>query len=604
MTNDTDQIVRKLAAILSTDVKGYSRLMGDNEMATVETITRYRNFISEFVEGHHGRVVDSPGDNLLAEFASAVDALDCAVAIQEKLALENRSLEDHRRMEFRIGINVGDVICRGQRLYGDGVNIAARLEGLSDAGGICISGTVYDQVSNKTGLPLEFIGARQVKNIVEPIRAYKVLLSPETERMIGFLDREGSTSQDEAENEPLSGAARLQLPDRPSIAVLPLVNMGQGADQDYFSDGLTEDIITDLSKISGIFVIAKNSAFAYKEKSAPPSQVARELGVRHILEGTVRRAGQRVRIATQLVDSLFNRNIWADRFDGNLEDIFDLQDQVTGKVVSALKVKLTSEEKEQRTNRSSVNPEAYDLVKKANKLGLDSTFKSHLEAREIYQRALGHDPGYAPAYVGLGWTWFDEWPFGWNEDRMVLEKALHFSEKALDLDPFLPGASLLMGYTYLWMEKHEKAEDVIKRLLGIAPNNADILAFYGYLLAFSGRAEEAVAPLIRAKRMDPGRPVRISMYLAFVYNLLERYAEAVAELEPYLDEYPSYFPLQRALAYAYCQTGDMQRARQAAAHVMQSEPDFSSNAFGRKMPFKDATMRNRFIDTLKKAGFS
>jgi adenylate cyclase len=603
MTNDTDQIVRKLAAILSTDVKGYSRLMGDDEMATVETITRYRMSISEFVEVHHGRVVDSPGDNLLAEFASAVDALDCAVAIQERLAIENQSLEDHRRMEFRIGINVGDVISQGERLYGDGVNIAARLEGLSDAGGICISGTVYDQVNNKTGLPLEFIGARQVKNIANPIRVYKVLLSQEMEGMNGYLAQEDSTVQDEAENEQLSDSSMLQLPDRPSIAVLPLVIMGKGTDQDYFSDGLTEDIITDLSKISGIFVIAKNSAFAYKGKSVLPLQVARELGVRHILEGTVRRVGQRVRIATQLVDGLLNQNIWADRFDGNLEDIFDLQDRVTGKVVSALKVKLTSREKELRTNRSSVNPEAYDLVKKANKLGLDSTFKSHLEAREIYQRALDLDPGYAPAYVGMGWTWFDEWPFGWSEDKAVLEKALHFSEKAIDLDPILPEASHLMSCTYLWMEEHEKAEDIINRLLAIAPNNAEALAFYGYVLAFSGRAEEAVAPIIRAKRMDPGRPVRFSMYLAFVYNLLERYEEAVAELEPYLDDYPSYFPLQRTLAFAYCQTGDLKRARQTAAHVMKSEPGFSCEAFGQKLPFKDSTMRNRFIDTLKKAGF-
>jgi len=604
MTKDRDQIVRKLAAILSTDVKGYSRLMGDDEMTTVETITRYRMFISEFVEVHHGRVVDSPGDNLLAEFASAVDALDCAVAIQEKLAIENQSLEDHRRMEFRIGINVGDVISQGERLYGDGVNIAARLEGLSDAGGICISGTVYDQVNNKTGLPLEFIGTRQVKNIAKPIRVYKVLFSQETERVDGFLAQGASTFQDQLAKEQLSGSAKLQLPDKPSIAVLPLVNMGQGSDQDYFADGLTEDIITDLSKISGIFVIAKNSAFAYKGQSVLPPQVAQELGVRNILEGTVRRAGQRVRIATQLVDGPLNQSIWADRFDGNLEDIFDLQDQVTGKVVSALKVKLTSREKEQRTNRSSVNPEAYDLVKKANKLGLDSTFKSHLEARETYQRALDLDPGYAPAYVGMGWTWFDEWPFGWSEDRMVLEKALHFSERAIDLDPFLPEASLLIGYTYLWMEEHEKAEEVINRLLGIAPNNADVLAFYGYLLAFSGRAEEAVAPLIRAKRMDPGRHVRLSMYLAIVYNLLERHEEAVKELEPYLNEYPSYLPLRRMLAIAYCQTGDMKKAQQTATHVMQLEPGFNCEAYGLKLPFKDPTMRNRFIDTLKKAGFS
>ncbi|MEN8245376.1 MAG: adenylate/guanylate cyclase domain-containing protein [Thermodesulfobacteriota bacterium] len=301
----------------------------------------------------------------MAEFVSAVDALDCAVAIQEKLAMENQSLKNHRRMEFRMGINVGDVISKGKRLYGDGVNIAARLEGLSEAGGICISGTVYDQVSNKFGRALEFIGARQVKNIAEPVRAYKVHLEEQAEMGEETWGRGVAIVQMDPGHNDLAGTAGLQLPDRPSIAILPLVNMGNGTEQDYFSDGLTEDIITDLSKISGIFVIAKNSAFAYKGKSILPPQVSQELGVRHILEGSVRRAGQRVRIATQLVDGPLNQNIWADRFDGNLEDIFDLQDQVTGKVVSALKVKLTNSEREQRTKRGSVNPQVYDLVKKA-----------------------------------------------------------------------------------------------------------------------------------------------------------------------------------------------------------------------------------------------
>ena len=602
MVDEKDQIARKLAAILSTDVKGYSRLMGDDEVATVETITRYRKLIGRLVDVHHGRVVDSPGDNLLAEFASAVDALNCAVNIQERLAVENQSLEDHRRMEFRIGINVGDVITQGERLYGDGVNIAARLEGLSDSGGICISGTVYDQVNNKTELPLVSIGARQVKNIAKPIRAYKVLFSQATQDTDGLITQEKSPVADE-DGGQLSKSGMLQLPNRPSIAVLPLVSMGQDADQDYFSDGLTEDIITDLSKISGLFVIAKNSAFAYKGKAVLPSQVARELGVRHILEGTVRRAGQRIRIATQLVDGMRNQNIWADRFDGDLRNIFDLQDQVTGEVVSALKVNLTNREKEQRFNRSIVVPEVYDLVKKANRLGLDSTFNSHLEAREIYQRALELDPGYAPAYVGLGWTWFDEWPFGWSEDRTVLEKALHFSEKAKNLDPTLPDASLLMCCTCLWMEEHQKAQEIINQLLTFAPNSADALAFYGYVLAFSGRTEEAVSPIIRAKRLDPGRHVRFSMYLAFVYNLLERHEEAIAELEPYLDDYPSYLPLQRTLAYAYCRAGDMKKAKQTANHVMQSDPGFNSDAFARKLPFNDPTVRNQFIDTLKRAGF-
>jgi adenylate cyclase len=591
---------RRLSAILSADVEGYSRLMGDDEESTIRTLTHYRSAMTAIIERHRGRVVDAPGDNLLAAFASAMDALDCAVAVQETLAAENRSLEDHRRMQFRIGINVGDVISEGDRLYGDSVNITARLEGLSDAGGICISGTVYDQVSNKTQWPLEFIGTRQVKNIAVPVRAYKVLLPHEAEPS---GRRPPPSAAPAAGPQPPLAEAMPPLPDKPSVAVLPLVDMGRNSEQDYFSDGLTEDIITDLSKISGIFVIAKNAAFAYKGKSVALPQVSQELGVRHILEGTVRRAGQRVRIATQLVDGRRNRIAWADRFDGDLENIFDLQDQVTGKVVSALKVKLTRSEKDRLGGRGSVNPEVYDLVKRANQLGLDSTFNTHLEARKIYRHAIDLDPAYAPAHVGLGWTWFDEWPFGWSEDRAVLDKALHYAEKAMDLDPDLPDAYLLMCCTYLWMEAHEEAEAVINRVLAFAPNSADALAFYAYTLAFSGRPEEAVAPLLRAKRMEPGRHVRLSMYLAVIYNLLERYDDAVAELEPYLEDYTTYFPLHRMLAYAYCQAGDMQKARQRAAHVMQSEPGFNSEAYGGKLPFKDPSIRTRFIETLKRAGF-
>ena len=325
--------------------------------------------------------------------------------------------------------------------------------------------------------------------------------------------------------------------------------------------------------------------------------------MRHILEGSVRRAGQRVRIATQLVDGPLNQNIWADRFDGNLEDIFDLQDKVTGKVVAALKVKLTSSEKELRSKRGSVNPEVYDLVKKANKLGLVSTFDSHLEARETYARAIDLDPRYAPAYVGMGWTWFDEWPFGWSDDRVVLEKALSFSEKAVDLDPGLPDAMLLMSCTYVWMREFDKAEDVIRKLFDIAPNSAEAHAFHGYVLGFSGRPQEAVEPIVRAKRMDPDRPVRFSMYLANIYLMLEQYEDAVAEVEPYADDFASYFPLQRSLACAYSQTGELEKARQIAARVTRAEPNFRSEPFGRKLPIKDPAIQNRIIAMLQKAGF-
>jgi len=300
---------RKLAAIFSTDVKGYSRLMGDDEEATIHTLKTYREVISSLIEQHHGRVVDSPGDNLLAEFASAVDAVKSAVAIQQDLKTRNAELEEHRKMEFRIGLNVGDVITDEGRLYGDGVNIAARLESLADPGGICLSGTVHDYVENKLDLAFSYQGEQTVKNIAKPVRVYKVEWEVEAS----------------APTISAASPAELPVPEKPSIAVLPFTNMSNDPEQEYFSDGITEDIITDLSKISGLFVIARNSTFTYKGQARNVTDVGRELGVRHILEGSVRKAGRRVRINAQLLEAATGGHVWAERYDRELADIFDLQ---------------------------------------------------------------------------------------------------------------------------------------------------------------------------------------------------------------------------------------------------------------------------------------
>ena len=315
---------RKLSAILSADVKGYSRLMGEDEEATVRTLKAYRQLITELTEKHRGRIVDSPGDNVLDEFSSVVDAVRCAVEIQEELRVRNAELSENRRMEFRIGINLGDVIEEGERIYGDGVNVAARIEGLAEGGGVCISGTAFDQVESKLGLEFEYLGEQAVKNIKKPVRVYRVRM----ERGVPDV----KTRQE------------LTLPDKPSIAVLPFDNMSGDPEQEYFSDGITEEIITALSKVPEMFVIARNSTFTYKGKPVKVQQVGEELGVIYVLEGSVRKAGNRVRITAQLVDAVTGHHLWAERYERDLKDIFALQDEITYKILTSLQVTLTEGE--------------------------------------------------------------------------------------------------------------------------------------------------------------------------------------------------------------------------------------------------------------------
>jgi len=315
---------RKLTAILSADVKGYSRLMGENEAETVTTLTAYRRIMGELIQQHRGRVVDSTGDNLLAEFASVVDAVQCGVGVQKELQARNADLPENRRMQFRIGINLGDVIEEGEKLYGDGVNIAARLEALAEPGGICISKTAFDHIESKLPLGYQFLGQQTVKNIAKPVGAYKVLMEPRV------IDRE----EEEAGKTVEPGKPPAPLPDKPSIAVLPFTNMSDDPEQEYFSDGMSEDIISSLSQLPDIFVIARNSTFTYKGKSVNVQQVSRELGVKYILEGSVRKVGNRVRITAQLIDGTTGHHLWAERYDRKLEDIFAIQDEVTFKILT------------------------------------------------------------------------------------------------------------------------------------------------------------------------------------------------------------------------------------------------------------------------------
>ena len=351
---------RKLAAILSADVAGYSRLMGEDEEVTLRLLSDYRGKIDTLIDAHEGRVVGRAGDSVMAEFGSAVEAVRCGVEMQDTLRARNEELELDRRMQFRIGINLGDVMIEGDDLFGDGVKVAARLEKLAPPGGLCISGTVFEQVRDRLPFDFEDLGEQSVKNITRPVHVYRVPL--------------GQTAPGVADNKAP------ELPDRPSIAVLPFNNMSGDPEQEYFSDGITEDIITDLSKVAGLFVIARNSVFAYKGKSINVAEVGRELGVRHVLEGSVRKAGNRVRITAQLIDGADGGHLWADRYDRDLQDIFAVQDEVTQKIVAALQVKLSEGERARLAHKDTENLEAYDELLRGKQLFLEFTKESNLKA--------------------------------------------------------------------------------------------------------------------------------------------------------------------------------------------------------------------------------
>jgi len=576
---------RKLAAILSADVKGYSRLMGEDELATVEILKQYRAIIGNLVMDYHGRVVDSPGDNILSDFSSAVDALECAVKIQEELKEKNANLPEHRRMEFRIGVNLGDVIEDESRIYGEGVNIAARIESLAEGGGICIARNVYDQVKNKLNFGYEYLGEQPVKNISEPVGVYRI--------------------ETELKSNALAPEKKVKLPEKPSIAVLPFTNMSKDTEQEYFSDGITEDLITDLSKISALFVIARNSVFTYKGKPVKVEEVGRELGVRYILEGSVRKAGDKVRITAQLVDATTGGHLWAERYDRNLQDIFALQDEVTQKIVSVLAVKLTEDEKERRASKckSTCNTEAYDYYLR----GLDYFFiftnKTNHQARKMFEKATEIDPHYALAFSMQGDTHLMEWSLGWSQDRRTLERAFELAQKAMALDDSLPEPHELLGNIYLWQKRHDHAIAEFKKAIALDPNNADWLAGLGGVLVWAERPEEAIEIIKQAMSLNPIYPPYYLWNLGHAYLLTGRYEEAIEAFRKTLARYPEFWPSHILLSATYCAMGRIGDARVEAAETLRINPDFTLETWRRKCPFKNPEELDRRFEKLRKAGF-
>ena len=614
-------VQRRLAAILSADVKGYSRLMGEDEVATVRTLTAYREVMAALIRERSGRVVDATGDNVLAEFASVVDALECAVELQRELKSRNAQLPAPRRLEFRIGINLGDVIVEGERIYGDGVNIAARVEGLAEPGGISISGAVYDQVKKKLALTYEPRGEHVVKNIREPVRVYRVLGEPEPTgpgpritRIVGRLAWRRATLLLGLVLLVAAGGAAVwslysrwrppgfELPDRPSVAVLPFENMSGDAGQEYFGDGITEDLITGLSKLSGLFVIARNSVFAYKGRAVKPAQVSRELGVRYVLEGSVRKAGNRVRITAQLVDAATGYHVWAERYDRDLKDVFALQDEVTQKIVGVLAVKLTAPEKDRLGRAPTRNVEAYDYVLRGLEYHRRTTKEANAEARKMFARAVELDPEYAMAYSAMGWTHLQAWQLQWSRDPETLQRAFELAQKAIVRDDSLAGPHDLLGQVYLWKKEHERAIAQAERAVALAPNNADSYETLAEVLAWSGRADEAIEDIKQAMRLDPQYPFFYLWTLGHAYYLTGRSDEAIATFRKLLARNPNFVPAHAFLAVLYGERGLEEDARSEWAAAARLSPQASVESLRQRMPYKNEKDLERVLAAMRKGG--
>jgi adenylate cyclase len=574
---------RKLTAILSADVKGYSRLMDNDEEATIRTLTAFREVMNKLIQQYSGRVVDTTGDNLLAEFASAVDAVNCAVEIQRELAERNAELSEERKMHFRIGINVGDVVEEEDRIYGDGVNIAARVEGLSEAGGICISGRVYDHVENKLHLEFEFLGEQEVKNIAKPVRVYRVRRKTEVD--IPELSKE------------------LKLPDKPSIAVLPFLNMSGDPEQGYFSDGISEDIITDLSKLSGLFVIARNSSFIYKDKPVSLQQVGRELGVRYVLEGSVRKGGNQVRITAQLIDAESGHHLWANRFDRKLEDIFAVQDEITEKIVTALDIKLLSGEQARVWRKSLKNPEARDFYYRGREIVYRFTKEAAAEARQLSEQVIELEPdsplGYSLTAASFS---FEVWG-GWSKTpAQSLKYAAGLVQKAIVLDDTNADAHAQLGWVYLLEGQYEKAIAEAERAVALSPSGALIAGIASSIYLHSGLPKEAIVLAKQAIRLNPVPYPFMFNILGNSYRESGQYKEAISTLKEGIARHPEWVFSQYALVTVYCATGQYKEARVEAEEILRMNPLFSLEQHTMRLPYKDQAVNERLLADLRKAG--
>ena len=580
---------RKLAAILAADVVGYTRLMGEDEAGTLMALKAHREeFIEPKIADHKGRVVKLMGDGALVEFASVINALACAAELQSGMAERNAEVPDGQRIIFRIGINLGDVIVEGDDLYGDGVNLATRLEGLAEPGGICISAKVYDEVKNKLALGYEDLGEREVKNVAEPIHVY--LIVPERSAA-----------------EPKAGAGEdLALPDKPSIAVLPFDNISGDPEQEYLVDGITEDLITALSKIRWFFVIARNSTYTYKGQAVEVKQVAKDLGVRYVLEGSVRKAGNRVRVTAQLVDATTGHHVWAERYDRELEDIFDLQDEMTQTIVGAVEPELSAVERERALSKPPENLDAWESYQR----GLWHMWRyeqdGNLQAEDLLKRATDLDPGFAPAYAYGSYVQYSRVIMGWSEDaEQCLDAGMTLAQQALALDDKDPVAYFAAGRIQMMQGQHDDSIASLETAIELNPSFAQAYHGLGMALTLAGRLGEAKEACIMSERLSPRDPINWASTIvhALACTLSRDFEEAAHWARKTIQNPRSkgYWP-HAGLAAALAHLDQMEEARAAVAEALEAKPDLSIAYLIETLPTKEPGGLDPYLDGLRKAG--
>jgi adenylate cyclase len=579
---------RRLAAILAADVVGYSRLMGEDEAGTLDALRAHREAVIEpKVAEHDGRIVKLMGDGLLAEFPSAVEAVQCAVEIQRASSERNVDVLEERRMTYRIGINIGDIIVEGEDIYGDGVNVAARMEGLAEPGGICVARNVFDQVKGKVELDFEDMGEQQVKNISEPIRVYRVVsdaLAVQTVR---------------------SPSTVLPLPDKPSIAVLPFVNMSGDPEQEYFADGIAEDIITALSRFHWFFVISRNSSFSYKGKSVEAKKVARELGVRYILEGSVRRAGNRVRINAQLIDATEDHHVWAERYDRELDDIFAVQDDITESIVASVAPEFLSAEVRRTLERTSTDLNAWERVMQARWHVNHYTRDGNQTGRSLLLEAVATDPKMAQAYSELAVTHVLDILYGWSEDadgsRAAAQEA---AKRAIALDNGDALAYAASGLALTWARKFDGAIDAINKAVALNPNLALAHGYLGVTLGLAGDYEASIAAVNRALRLSPRDYGKALWYAGWGIGafIAGRHEEVIELTGSILREYPGFATAYRQRAASMAALGRLDEARENIEALLGLLPGLTVSRVTNMVPIKDPEAQKIWLDSLRKAG--
>lgn len=574
---------RRLAAIVSADIVGYSRLMGLDETGTLADLHAHRSeLIDPLIDEHGGRIVKTTGDGLLLEFPSVVAAVECAIATQQGIAERNRGVADEKVIRYRIGVHVGDIIIEGDDIFGDGVNIAARIEPLAAPDGISLSDDAYRQVRDRLDIKWEDAGEHEAKNIARPLQVWR-----------------WTNELHQSPSDPVS----FEHIDQPSIAVLPFDNMSGDTEQEYFADGIAEDIITDLSKLSGMFVIARNSTFIYKGRQINVQQIATELGVKFVLEGSVRKAGNRVRINAQLINGGSGGHVWAERYDRELDDIFAIQDEITGNIVQALKVELDVGEKERMGQQLSTNVEAYDYALRGRDYLHRMTPEANAQAQELYEKSLALDPKLSAAHAEYAIVLYVAYTSGWNNStEETLNKGVCHAHRAIELTPDSALAHRSMAYGYLWSGDLDNAVVEIEEAFRLGPSTADVLASHGYILSYANRPEEAISSIEQAIRLSPEHPPIWLHFLGHAHFVDGNYGLAVMPLERRIRREPRTDISRVLLAACYGHLGRCDEARKEWEKVLEINPTYSMELKGQVIKYKDPSVWDRLKEGLRLAG--